>query len=74
MATLAQLQTDLESVENAIRTIVSGGLQEYTLDTGQSRQTVKKLTLSELRSWKGQLEAEIASKAAPGGVYWDTGY
>ncbi len=32
--------------ETAIDAVVSGGVESYTLDTGQSRQTVTKINLS----------------------------
>lgn len=35
--------------EDAVTAIGVGGVQSYTLDTGQSRQTVTKLNLTELR-------------------------
>ena len=35
--------------EDAISALASGAIQSYTLDTGQSRQTVTKVNLTELR-------------------------
>lgn len=34
--------------EDAVTALVSGGVQTYTLDTGQSRQTVTRLELATL--------------------------
>ena len=36
--------------EDAIDALITGGVEEYTLDTGQSRQTVKKLDIDKLQS------------------------
>ena len=36
--------------EDAITALTSGGVQSYTLDTGQSRQTVTRLELSTLNN------------------------
>ena len=42
--------------ETAIATI-AGGAQSYTLDTGQTRQTVTKANLAELRTTLRELES-----------------
>lgn len=36
------------------------GIAEYTIDTGQDRQTVKRTDISNLMSWRSKLIAEIA--------------
>lgn len=41
-------------------TALLGGAQSYTLDTGQTRQTVTKANLSELRKTLQWLESELA--------------
>jgi len=56
-----QLEKDLESVETAIRNIVSGGgIQEYKIGS----RSAKKYELSELIMLKGQIKAEIARAGA----------
>lgn len=71
-----QLKNDkilLNEVDRAIVFLLSsdgaGGVQEYTIDTGQDRQTVKRSDLSMLSSWKQRLVAEINAliKALYGG-------
>ena len=56
MATKSVLQTILEKTEatiiiymDAIDALVSGSVQEYTIDTGQSVQRVTKLDLGKLQ-------------------------
>lgn len=44
--------------ETAITAIMSGA-QSYSLDTGQTRQSVTKTSLSELRKMLQQLEADL---------------
>lgn len=46
------------SIETAISALVSGA-QSYTLDTGQTRQTVTRANLSELRKTLSWAEAEL---------------
>lgn len=41
-------KTQIVAYEDAITALTSGGVQSYTLDTGQSRQTVTRLELSGL--------------------------
>lgn len=43
-------KTQIVAYEDAITALTSGGVQSYTLDTGQSRQTVTRLELSTLNS------------------------
>lgn len=40
---------------------VAGGAQSYSIDTGQTRQTVTKSNLTEMRNFIAQLEAEIST-------------
>lgn len=62
-AELAALKEDLSQVRIAIRAILTGA-QSYTLDTGQSRQTVTKANLTELRKLRQELQAEVAELEA----------
>jgi hypothetical protein len=48
-ARIVATRTAIEATETAI-IAVSGGAQSYTLDTGQSRQTVTKATLGEVKN------------------------
>tara|TARA_R100001510_G_C7555770_1_gene137728 strand:- start:131 stop:715 length:585 start_codon:yes stop_codon:yes gene_type:complete len=51
-----QIEKDLETIETAIRNIISGGaIQEYKIGT----RTAKKYELTELRLLKGELKAEL---------------
>lgn len=61
-----QLKNDkilLNEVDRAIIFLLSpdgaGGTVEYTIDTGQDRQTVKRSDLSSLQAWKQRLVSEI---------------
>ena len=46
----AVIKAQIVAYEDAITAIVSGGAQSYSLDTGQSRQSVTKLDVSRLQS------------------------
>ena len=41
-------------------TLEENAISEYTIDTGQDRQTVKRTDISNLMSWRSKLIAEIA--------------
>lgn len=45
---IAKTKTVIEAYEDAILALGQGGAQSYTLDTGQTRQTVTKLDLAAL--------------------------
>ena len=49
----------LFKINEAINTISSGSHQEYTLDTGQSRQTVKRVDLPQLIQQRDNLIGKI---------------
>lgn len=49
----------LFKINEAIDTISSGSHQEYTLDTGQSRQTVKRVDLPQLIQQRDNLIGKI---------------
>lgn len=70
-------QNAIIATEAAIVALV-GGAQSYTLDTGQTRQVVTKVNLSELRNMlaylKEQLEEQEAELAAINGTSGRTGY
>lgn len=62
-----QLKNDriiLNQVDRAIAAFTNDlaetqGIQEYTIDTGQDKQTVKRSDLASLYSWRQKLVAEI---------------
>ena len=58
METAAELQVLLTEVTTAITRVMSG--QEYTIDTGQTKQTVKRANLKELQLWRNQLKSELS--------------
>jgi len=45
----------------AALTTLAGGAQSYSLDTGQTRQTVTRANLTEIRNMIAQLESDIAT-------------
>jgi hypothetical protein len=51
--------TELPEVRTAISTLIKGGHSQYVLDSGQSNQMVKRLSLKELNDYKKELEAEL---------------
>lgn len=53
-------QVDAAVAAFTLNTIEQGGVAEYTIDTGQSRQTVKRDNLQPLLGWRQRLVAEIA--------------
>lgn len=57
-AELTEAQGLLTSVNAAIRTIMAGG-QSYSLDSGQTKQSVTRSTLGELRKMRDSLRGEI---------------
>lgn len=48
-ARIAATEAAIEQYENAELALTTGGVQSYTIDTGQSRQTVTRANLSEIR-------------------------
>jgi hypothetical protein len=46
---------------DAALTALAGGAQSYSLDTGQTRQTVTKANVTEMRNVIKQLESDIAT-------------
>lgn len=55
---LVELRADLAAVRAAIRAIL-GGAQQYSLDTGQTRQVVTRADLGSLRLMRNELRTEI---------------
>lgn len=63
--------------ETAIEALATGGVQSYTLDTGQSRQTVTRLDLKDLNSTMDSLynrcatlESRLNGSTITGRPYW----
>ena len=56
---LAEDVAQLALVNAAIRTVLAGGTS-YSLDSGQTRQSVTRETLANLKSYKAQLMADIS--------------
>lgn len=52
---LDNLETIIIAYDDAILALLTGGAQSYTLDTGQTRQTVTKLNLAELQRTRESL-------------------
>jgi len=57
-------QTQIIAYETAVDTLVSGGVQSYVLDTGQSRQSVTKLDLKTLQDKIDSLYNRLATLEA----------
>jgi len=63
--TTEEIQTELAcarellaAVQDAIKSVLCGG-QSYSLDSGQTRQSVTRSTLGELRKMRRELKDEI---------------
>jgi len=74
MATYAEIILEIEEtkirlakVRTAIDELVLGGTQTYSLDTGQTRQSVVKLNLTELRNLESSLVSRISTLEARSG-------
>jgi len=61
---IAATQTQIIAYETAVDTLVSGGVQSYVLDTGQSRQSVTKLDLKTLQDKIDSLYNRLATLEA----------
>jgi hypothetical protein len=59
-ARITEIKTvELPNVRERIRALVTGDHSEYWLDTGQSTQRVRRLSLSDLREYEKDLEKEL---------------
>ena len=75
MATLTELQARRAAAQTAIDNLISGGISEYQIDTGQSMQKVKKMNLTELVRYRDSIDAEIEALSAGGNcVFVDGGF
>lgn len=62
-AKIAKKKATIEAYEDAITALASGA-QSYSLDTGQTRQSVQRSQLSQLRNTLSQLENDLAMLVA----------
>ena len=60
-ARIAKTKTMIDAYEDAMIALGSTAIQSYTLDTGQNRQTVSKMNLTELRRMVDQLYNRLAT-------------
>lgn len=63
MRTLAEIDKELETVQKALESVLSGGVS-YTLDTGAAKQSVTRASLKELRIYQQSLQTERAKVVA----------
>lgn len=70
-----KLKAIIEKYEDAIDALLVGGVQSYTLDTGQSRQTVTRADLKDLEEGLERklnslfmLENRYCNQCGPGGA------
>jgi hypothetical protein len=70
-------KSQIESYENAALALSTGGIQSYTFDTGQGRQTITKLevrslqiTIDQLYSRLSSLEARLFGGSVTGVPVW----
>ena len=57
-------QNMIDTYEAAMLDLGSGSIQSYTLDTGQNRQTVVKMNITEMRRMVDQLYNRLATLEA----------
>lgn len=57
---ITSIQAQIVAYENAIIALATGGIQSYTIDTGQSRQTVTKIELDKLTKVINSLMNQLA--------------
>lgn len=55
------LKAIIDAYDSAIIALVGGGVQSYTLDTGQTRQTVTKMDILSLQSKRSSLYNELVT-------------
>jgi hypothetical protein len=65
---IPDIESDLAAFR-ALRTkaAISGGIAEYSVDSGQGRQSVRRVTLSEINVTLRVLEAELLDAQTDGG-------
>ncbi len=63
-ARIASVKASIEAYEAAMDSIVAGEVQEYTLDTGQTRQRVTKQNLASLQAAIDTLYARLDALCA----------
>ena len=61
--TVAEIEAQIVKVDAAIDAALTG--QEYSLDTGHGRQSVKRVPLAELRKMRADLERRLSRASDP---------
>lgn len=61
---IAVIQAQIDAYEDAFLQLGSTGIQSYTIDTGQTRQTVTRANLSEMRIVLDNLYNRLATLQA----------
>lgn len=56
---ITEVESLISEVNTAISAVISGGHQSYEIDTGQSSQGVKRLSLQQLRQFRKDLYEEL---------------
>jgi hypothetical protein len=64
---ITDTQDLIEKVTAAISAVLVGGHQSYEIDTGQSNQGVKRLSLEQLRKFRTQLYIDLQDLQALNG-------
>jgi len=54
-----QIETQLMQVRSAISALLTGGVESYQIDDGQSRQSVTKLDLDNLQKMEGHYLGQL---------------
>ncbi len=63
------IQLDLDTFHALRRTCGTTGIAEYTVESGQGRQSTKRYTLKEINDTIRQLEAELLDATNDGNTY-----
>lgn len=58
-AEIAEIKQQITAINTAIRTILTDGVAEYRIDTGQTSRRVSVLDLADLRKFKDSLVNEL---------------
>lgn len=59
-ARIAKTKTLIEAYENALAALGAGGVQSYTLNTGQTQMTVTRAHVTSMTTTLADLEARLA--------------
>ena len=64
---IATIKTQITEVNAAISTAITAGHAQYKIDTGQTAQSVQRLSLKELRELKSDLYSQLQDLLALSG-------